>query len=170
MTWDKEIMCWNIYMEDVYLVHLRKIHEDLILRRNIAFVSFIIYKSTFLHFHHKGDLFYKNYINLGDKHIYIYDYGTCITPQQHYINKFRGKIRCYGSKIYKHLYTYCDKTVKRKIENVGGKIKPTVFIYLPVSQFCQSKISFKMRLCLHYAVINATTYIRKFFNENLFYW
>ena len=41
----------------------RVFHEISLWRRNRAIVSFIFHKSIFVHFHHKGDVFYNRYIN-----------------------------------------------------------------------------------------------------------
>ena len=41
----------------------RVFHEISLWRRNRAIVSFIFHKSIFVHFHHKGDVFYNRYSN-----------------------------------------------------------------------------------------------------------
>ena len=90
--------------------------------------------------------------------------GTCIKPKQIYTNKYRGKVRDYGSKNYRYFSTDCDKTMNISRENFGKKeILIDLYILLVLNSVRPKKI-LELRSFLHDDFIDVAPCIGKFIN------
>ena len=78
----------------------KNVHEGSIWTGHRAVLSFILHKSTFLHFVHNGTIFYEKYISSKNRNKYIYDDGNAVFPKQQVRKKYNSKYQLTDSNCY----------------------------------------------------------------------
>ena len=126
-------------------------------------ISFILTKQIFRHFYRHNNVFYDRYINSSNLKNYIDCDG-----EEHVNPKIRNKkrIRNFEHSGYDPIQAMLDRNFKEKKQNFGRKRKSTGCIFLSGSGLRDAVGNYKLRSCLHDAVINAAVRIGKNINKN----
>ena len=115
------------------------LHEGSVCNGNRYVLSFILYKSTFLHFVHNGTKFYEKYITSNYRKKYIENDGSGVFPKQRVRNKYNTKYQKNYSNRYYVLKNDYIKYTRIRWTYSGIKQRATGFLYLTGSPYSDSE-------------------------------